>query len=581
MKSRMPLADFLAEYLRRVGVRHLFGIPGDLVLRLFARLGERRGFRIVTLSHEPAVGFAADGYARATGRLAVACVTYGAGGLNMVNAVAGSFAEHVPVLVVSGGPGTEERKLGTLIHHQAREIESQLRIYREVTAEARVLEDPRTAAESIDEVVRTMWREQRPGYLEIHRDMVDRVIEVPKQVVENKRPLEFARSDPRKVREAARETAVWLGRARKPVVMVGIETFRFKLEKDVIELCERLGAPVMTTVLAKGAVPMDHPLYMGVHIGPMSPPKIRRRVDEADLVVNLGTLLTDMNLGSRPPTIMRDKSVWAVNNRVNVSFHTYTDVVLRDFVRALLDEDLKRHQEKIAYHDNLPPAPAWLATVSGARSTGARHAETSPAAAARRAGGRRLIRVAEVLHVLNAFLRGRRDHVVVAESGDMLFAGLDVRIGGRAAYFAQGYYASMGFGVPGALGVQLGTGKRPIILCGDGSFQMTGTEIAHAPRLGLAPIVLVMNNGGWGIFRPVVKEQSILEIPPWPYAALASLLGGTGARVATGPELWAALEAAESSSEFHLIEVMIDRDDLSPVSRKYIQASTRQRSPSA
>src|SRR5215472_816742 len=145
MKARMPLADFVATYLRRLGVEHLFGIPGDLVLRLFARLGERWGFEVITFSHEPAVGFAADGYARATGRIAVACVTYGAGGLNMVNAVAGSFAEHVPVLVVSGGPGSEERKLGTLIHHQAREIESQLRIYREVTTDARVLDDPRTA----------------------------------------------------------------------------------------------------------------------------------------------------------------------------------------------------------------------------------------------------------------------------------------------------------------------------------------------------------------------------------------------------------------------------------------------------
>ena len=578
MKSRMPLADFLADYLRRIGVTHLFGIPGDLVLRLFARLGERRGFRIVTLSHEPAVGFAADGYARATGRLAVACVTYGAGGLNMVNAVAGAFAEHVPVLVVSGGPGTEERKLGTLIHHQAREIESQLRIYREVTADARVLEDPRTAAESIDQVVRTMWREQRPGYLEIHRDMVERLIDVPRALVDNQRPLEFARSDPRKVREAARDTAAWLARARKPVVMVGIETFRFKLEKDVIELCERLGAPVMTTVLSKGAVPMDHPLYMGVHMGPMSPPAIRRRVDEADLVVNLGTLLTDMNLGSRPPTIMRDKSVWAVNNRVNVSFHTYTDVVLRDFVRALLDSDLKRHHETIAYHDNLPPAPAWLASLTGAHPGASRGAKAGREPAARRAGVRRAIRVADVLHTLNAFLRGRRNYAVVAESGDMLFAGLDVRIGGRAAYFAQGYYASMGFGVPGALGVQLGTGKRPIILCGDGSFQMTGTEISHAPRLGLAPIVLVMNNGGWGIFRPVVKRQSILEIPEWPYAALGSLLGGSGTRVTTGPELYAALEAAERSPRFHLIEVIIDKDDLSPVSRKYIRASTRQMS---
>src|SRR5437016_8369178 len=104
MQSRMRLGDFLVAYLQKIGVQHLLGIPGDLVLRLFARLGRPRGLRIVTFSHEPGVGFAADGYARATGRLAVVCVTYGAGGHNVVNPVAGSFSEDVAVIVIGGVP---------------------------------------------------------------------------------------------------------------------------------------------------------------------------------------------------------------------------------------------------------------------------------------------------------------------------------------------------------------------------------------------------------------------------------------------------------------------------------------------
>ena len=146
MKRHLALGDFVAAYLRKIGVRHVFGIPGDLALKLFFRLGKRHGLEILTLSHEPGVGFAADGYARATGRIGVICVTYGAGGHNMVNPVAGSFSERVPILIFSGGPGEEERKLGTLIHHQAREIDSQLRIYREVTCASHVLTDPRRAS---------------------------------------------------------------------------------------------------------------------------------------------------------------------------------------------------------------------------------------------------------------------------------------------------------------------------------------------------------------------------------------------------------------------------------------------------
>src|SRR5260370_38692961 len=177
----MALGDFLVAYLRKLGVSHVFGIPGDLALKLFFALGRKHGLEIITLSHEPGVGFAADGYARATGKIGVICVPSGAGAHNMVNPVAGSFSERVPLLIFSGGPGEEERKLGTLIHHQAREIESQLRIYREVTCAADVLTDPRRAALQLHEVARAVWAEQRPGYAEIPRDTVDPAIEGPEE----------------------------------------------------------------------------------------------------------------------------------------------------------------------------------------------------------------------------------------------------------------------------------------------------------------------------------------------------------------------------------------------------------------
>ena len=548
MKPMMALGDFLVAYLRKIGVTHLFGIPGDLVLRLFLRFGARRGLRVVTLSHEPGVGFAADGYARATGRIGVVCVTYGAGGHNMVNPVAGSFSERVPLLVLSGGPGDEERKLGTLIHHQAKEIESQLRIYRELTCAARLLDDVRTAAETVHELVQTVWREQRPGYLEVHRDMVERRIPVPKEILAWDGALQFARSDEQNVAEAVRDTAARFNASRRPLVTVGIETFRYKLKRDVQRLAETMGAPVATTVLSKGAFPEDHPLFLGVHIGAISPAAILRRVDRADLVLNLGAMRTDMDLGSRPPSVTRDRSIWAVDGRVHVSFHTYTDVHIRDFVRGLLRTKLRRHRERVRYHDNLPretPRPGAPLEVTG------------------------------LLREVNRFLREHPRHVVVAESGDMLFAGLDVRLGRGDGYLAQGFYASMGFGIPGALGAQIGSRVRPLVLCGDGAFQMTGAEIAQAPRHGLSPIVVVVNNGGWQIFRPVVRRTELLDLPPWPYAELARAWGGLGFRVETAGALRAALDEAARSRSFVVIEACVAPDDLSPVSRKYIQASAR------
>src|SRR6266542_48127 len=555
MQSRMKLGDFLIAYLEKIGVSHLFGIPGDLVINLFFKFGRRRGLKIVTLSHEPGVGFAADGYARATGRIGVICVTYGAGGHNMVNPVAGSFAERVPILVISGGPGEEKRKLCVLIHHQVKEIESQYRIYREVTCAAKIIDDPLRAATDIDEVIRSIWLHHQPGYLEIHRDMVERDIRVPKQILDWDGELPQPQSDRRKLDEAVRDTVERLNRAKNPIILVGIESYRFKAAREIITLVEKSGVPCCASVLAKGAFPMSHPQYMGVYLGAISPPRIRKRVESADLIIALGMLLTDIEIGGRAPSeALRDPTIWAAENRVNVSFHTYTNITLKEFVGGLLKANLKSHREKVMYSDNLGKPPSNLD---------------------------RQIRVADILREINHFLTSHKKIMVVTESGDSLFGGIDIKVGNEGLYLAQGFYASMGFAVPGALGAQIGTGLRPLILTGDGGFQMTGVEIVHAPRHGCNPIVILVNNGGWGIFRPVAKPQELLALPSLRYADLGVLWGGVGIRVQTVAELRRALENAAQSSSFVIIEAMTGYRDLSPISVKYIRASAKRALKSA
>lgn len=550
MHPRMLLGDFVVAYLKRAGVTHLFGLPGDLVLGLFHRFGRDRALDIVTFSHEPAVGFAADGYARSTRRLGVMCVTYGAGGHNVVNPVAGAYAEQVPLLVVSGGPGEAEQKLSG-IHHQVKDVESQLRVFREVTCDARIVKHPERAAREIHEVVGSVMAEHRPGYLEIHRDFVNDSISVPREIQEWDGTFPRPASDPRKLREAVAETLARLRRARRPLVIAGLELHRAGAERDLRKLAERLGVAVVTTVDAKGVFPMDHPLHMGIHVGPFSPPAIQRRVREADLVLALGTLLTDMNLGAARPQVARERSVWALGDRVNVSFHQYTDVTLRDFVGALATERLPRFAETVRYCDNL-------------KRDGRKRRDDAPPLSNN-----------DLLLEVNEFLAAHRGYHVVAESGDMLFGGLEVRLHGDGLYFAQGYYASMGFAIPAALGAQIGTGVRPLVLCGDGGFQMTGPEISHAPRLGLSPIVVLVNNGGWGIFRPVSPRADLLSIPPWPYAELAQAWGGVGFVADTRAQLRDALRAAHQLKEFALIECRLPEDELSPITRRYIRASAK------
>jgi len=556
MRSRMALGDFLVAYLRRAGVTHIFGLPGDLVLGLFHRFGKRRDLEIVTLSHEPAVGFAADGYARSTRRLGVVCVTYGAGGFNVVNPIAGAYAEQVPLLVVSGGPGDAEQKLGG-VHHQAKDIEGQCRVFAEVTCDARILRPPERAAQEIHDVVRKIASEHRPGYIEIHRDTVDTPIPVPKHIVEWDGTFPRPSSDRRKLAEAIADTAERINAAKRPVLIGGVELFRERAEGDFLRLAEKLGVPVVTTVLAKGVFPMDHPQHMGIHIGPFSAPEIQKRVRSADLVLAMGTQLTDMNLGAARPQVLRDRSVWASGHRVNVSFHTYTDVTLKDFVAGLAKQRLPQFRERVRYYDNLKRP-------------------------ARRAGGARSkkLSINDLLVELNDFLADHPGYDVFAESGDSLFGGLELRLRADGLYLGQGYYASMGFAVPAAMGAQIGRGRRPLVLCGDGGFQMTGSEISHAPKLGLSPVVVLVNNGGWGIFRPVSPRQDLLDIPPWPYAELARAWGGIGVQAHNRDELKTALRNAHAADGFVVIECLVSPTDISPVSRRYIRASVRKGSAS-
>jgi indolepyruvate decarboxylase len=460
----------------------------------------------------------------------------------------------VPLLVVSGGPGEAEQKIA-LIHHQVKDVEAQSRIFQEVCCTTAIVERPELAAEQIHATVAAILEEHRPGYLEIHRDMVDVKIPVPKWLRDWDGAFPRPRSQRKKLAEAVTDTVARLRAARRPLLLAGVELFRESADRDFRRLAELTGAPVVTTVLAKGVFPMDHPLHMGISIGQASHPAIQQRVKRADLVLALGAHRTDMNLGASRWPVPPERSIWAIDGRVEISQHEYSNVTLREFVRALARAKLPRRRERITYHDNLErPARGRLA-----RS--------------------RRIDINDMLVELNDFLAEHADYHVVAESGDMLFGGLELRLHGKGNYFAQGFYASMGFAVPAAMGVEIATGIRPLVLCGDGGFQMTGPEIAHAVPKQLSPLVVVVNNGGWGIFRPVTAQQELLEIPNWPYAEMANGWGGAGFVAHDVGELRDALREAHLVRSFAIVEVRVEGSDLSPLGERYIQGSARKASP--
>src|ERR1044072_777092 len=170
----MPtLATALLQALKDHGAREIFGTPGDFVLPLYKVIEESKILPHYTLSHEPAVGFAADAAARYHQGLGVGVVTSGAGAFNVVTASAGAYAERSPVVVIAGAPGARERAGRFLLHHQARAIETQANVDREITCDQAVLDDPARAPEAIARVLRSAREQSLPVYIEVPRDMVD------------------------------------------------------------------------------------------------------------------------------------------------------------------------------------------------------------------------------------------------------------------------------------------------------------------------------------------------------------------------------------------------------------------------
>src|ERR1700720_1262468 len=167
------LAETLLASLKEHGAREIFGIPGDFVLPFFKVIEESGILPHYTLSHEPGVGFAADAAARYHCGLGVAVVTFGAGAFNLVNAIAGAYAERSPVVVIAGAPGARERTSGFVLHHQARSVDTQMAVYREITCDQAVLTNALTAPNEIARVLRSARERSLPVYIELPRDLVN------------------------------------------------------------------------------------------------------------------------------------------------------------------------------------------------------------------------------------------------------------------------------------------------------------------------------------------------------------------------------------------------------------------------
>src|SRR5438874_2520701 len=530
MKTSPSIGEYLIQRLYAHGVRHVFGIPGDYVLGFYDQLSKSK-LRTINTCDEQGAGFAADAYARVRG-LGAVCITYCVGGLKVANTTAEAFAEKSPVVVISGAPGMKEREKNPLLHHKVREFDTQKKVFEQLTIASTVLSDPQTAFQEIDRVLHAALRYKRPVYIELPRDLVA----VPG--IRHRAQDFHQRSDAKALKAALHEAREMINGARQPVILADVEIHRFGLQKELLKLLDKTRIPFAATVLGKSVVGEEHPLYLGIYEGAMGRDDVRQYVESSDCLLMLGAFMTDINLGVYTARLDPGRSISATSEKLSIRYHSYEDVRFKDFMRGLLTLPLRRRPRKPF------PRPAPITNGLAPRS--------------------RKLTVKRLFQRLNAFVS--RSTIVVADVGDALFGAIDLFIRGNTEFLGPAYYASLGFAVPAAIGAQLANPKlRPLVLVGDGAFQMTGMELATAARYQLNPIVVVLNNNGYGTERQM-QDGPYNDVWPWHYHRVPEILGaGRGFDVETEEELdRALLEAERHTQSFCLIEVRLAQLDRSP-----------------
>lgn len=412
--SQPSVGQFLFDYLYKQGVNHAFGIPGDFALPTFRWL-EQSPIDLITMTHEPSVGFAADGYARING-LGVACVTYCVGGLNMLNSVACAYAEKSPLIVISGGPSPSDRQADPLLHHKVRTFDTQRRIYEEVTCANTVLLDAESAAAEIIRVVETVKAQCRPGYIEIPFDVVDLPTNVP--ALSNTSPPS---SDGDNLAAALEDAATMINHARQPVIIADVELHRHGLTDLASEFANQYNIPIAATLLSKSVVNEQNPLYIGVYSGGLSEPETQKLVEESDCQIMLGAFLTDVFMGMNTATLEKKHSILATTEKTRVGLRRYEDIQFKDFLEGLSNAGIH-------------PRPAFTNPFSARQTPAFDSAESD-----------KPLTVEHFFHSLQRQMP--EDATLVCDTGDALLGAIGLQTSQRKHFLADAYYLSMGFAV--------------------------------------------------------------------------------------------------------------------------------------
>ena len=558
--------QMIVDYLISEGVDHVFAVPGHGNTALLdAFVDRRKEITVVPAMHEQGAAHMADGYYRASGRIAVVCTSIGPGATNTLTGVATAFADSMPFLLITGAVHTYMEGHGVLQEIDRPHGNNFPRMAEPVVKRwwqpSRLEQFPAMLSQAFN----TMLEGRRgPVLLDIPQDLQAEVGEYVPPSPELTRARGRVRGDATAISRAA----ALLAGADRPVILAGGGVLAAEASAELIAVAEHLGAPVTHSFMGKGAIPADHDLYAWP-CGDMGSIPGNAMTRQADVILAVGCRFSDRITSSYRPgvtfdipatkLVQIDLDPFEIGRSYPVEVGVVGDAreVLRELALALRAEGEPVEYRASEYFVELTRLKdEWEAHLAPMRSTDYRPMTNS----------RALVEIRDALP---------RDGILVTDSSNPANQAFnEFPVYGPKTNIVAGGMSGIGFGVPAAIGSQIARPDVPVLaLVGDGSFLQTGTELAVAAMLDLPLVVVVLNNGGWeaikdlqislfGEDRTLITDFQGTDGSKYfaQIADFARSLGCTAERVEDPAELAAAVRRGLSTPGPVLIEAISARE---------------------
>ena len=545
MTTSYTVADYLLDRLADCGVDHLFGVPGDYNLQFLDHVIAHRQIRWVGCANELNAAYAADGYARMQGCGAL-LTTFGVGELSALNGVAGSFAEHVPVLHIVGAPSTGAQQRRECLHHTLGD--GNFDHFRQMSAPVSVAQgvlDATNARDEIDRVLRDIVRYSRPGYLLLPADIAS----LPTSRPVNALTANNAPTDSTELAEFVSHARALLRDSRRVSLLADVLALRFGLQSTLNKWVDAVPIPHATMLMGKGLFNETHAGFVGTYSGGASLPETRAAIEDADVIFCIGTCFTDTITAGFTHHIPQEKSIEIQPFAARVGKRWFSGINMQEAVNALmtLSRDFSAQWQ-------IQPGRVMKSASADNGHLTQRH----------------------FWQTLEKYLQPH--DILLGDQGTAAFGLADLTLPQGASLIVQPLWGSIGYTLPAAFGAQTSQpDRRMVLVVGDGAAQLTIQELSSMLRDGLRPLILLLNNEGYTVERAIHgPEQRYNDISLWNWTQIPQALNldcqAECWKVTNASQLNDALTRAARGDKLMLLEVMLPKMDIPPLLKAVTQA---------